>query len=181
MKSAIVAGVLASVFYSQQAVASTYGWNDAQSFSSPQNCNNTCSSDQSGGYNWGDVPTGPINNFDGFDFSGFNCENSFNVRMGKRGLVRRTQFSGKAIVAQATTDDATCPRMSGQSKDFSITEMHVSVDKDSQLTFEYDMPDGSVCKQQSQCSVEGSVVKNTQCGGAQQVRVKGDCNFSTLR
>ncbi|KAK5071265.1 hypothetical protein LTR64_007768 [Lithohypha guttulata] len=172
MKAAAVAGFLASVLYSQQAVA-TYGWNDAQSFSNPDNSNNKCVGDQSGGWDFGKVPTGQVGSYDGFQFSGFSCQDGFNARSGRRGMKKRTQFDGKAIVGQATKDDASCPKISGQDKDFSITEMHVSTDKDADLTFEYDMPDGSTCKQKTRCSTDGTVVKNSQCGGAKQVKVKG--------
>ena len=177
MKSAIVAGLLASVLYSQQAVA-TYGWNDAQKYSSPDNSNNQCSGDQSGGWDFNNVPTGQVGNYDGFDFSGFDCQSSFNTRSGKRGMKKRTQFDGKAIVGKATKDDASCPKIAAQNKDFSITHMQVSTDTDdADLTFEYDMPDGSVCRQTARCGTEGSTVQNSQCGGAKQVKVKGDCNF----
>ncbi|KAK5954180.1 hypothetical protein OHC33_004753 [Knufia fluminis] len=177
MKSAVVAGLLASVLYSQQAVA-TYGWNDAQKFSSPDNTNNQCTGEQSGGWNFGDVPTGKMGNFDGMDFSGFDCKDSFNVQSGRRGLIRRTQFEGKAIVGKATNDDASCPKISSKDRGFSITDMQVSTDKDdAELTFEYTMEGGDVCRQKARCGTGGTTVKNTQCGGAKEVKVKGDCNF----
>lgn len=90
MKSTLTAGLVASVLLLQQAAASG-GWGDAPSFSSPSNCNNTCTPDQEGGFNWSGLPTGGFSNYGGFGFSGFTCQDSFQGNR-KRSLETRSDF-----------------------------------------------------------------------------------------
>lgn len=52
---------------------------------------------------------------------------------------------------------------------FSIDEIEISTEFDTDLELVYEMPDGKECKQRSSCKQGGSVVKNTQCGGAKKV------------
>jgi hypothetical protein len=89
MKSALTAGFVASVLFVQQAA--TQSWGDAPSFSSPGNCNNTCTPDQQGGFDWSSLPSGGFSSYGGFGFSGFTCQDSFNGNS-KRSLRTRSGF-----------------------------------------------------------------------------------------
>ncbi|CAG8974550.1 hypothetical protein HYALB_00005823 [Hymenoscyphus albidus] len=156
-----------------QVVAAT-GFGAPGSFSCPSNTNNECNPQQKPGYSWGDLPTGKFGSYGGMDFNGFKCQNSF----GKRDpLAKRTFENSKCITGKATHDKATAPKINcGASstvpgKQFSVTELHVSVEFDCDLEFHYEMPDKSTCKHTAGCSSAGSIVKNTQCGGATGVVV----------
>src|ERR1700760_1810289 len=79
------------------------------------------------------------------------------------------------ITGTAHSDLSRCPSFgcggsSGISA-FSVTELQISVEFDCDLEFHYNMPGGSTCKQTHSCSSGGSIVKNTQCGGAKNVTV----------
>lgn len=54
---------------------------------------------------------------------------------------------------------------------FSVDTIDITTEFSCSLEFQYGMEDGSVCKQRSDCSSEGSTVKNTQCGGAKNVTI----------
>jgi hypothetical protein len=56
--------------------------------------------------------------------------------------------------------------------------MQVSTSEDTDIDFVYDMPDGSTCKHTESCSKDGSVVKNSQCGGAISVSLQKPENAS---
>lgn len=82
----------------------------------------------------------------------------------------------KCITGSAKPDKASSPKFgcgsSGSSVSaFSVTEIEISVEFDCDLEFHYDMGDGTTCKQKSSCSSSGSIVKNSQCGGAKSVAV----------
>lgn len=49
---------------------------------------------------------------------------------------------------------------------------HVSSSHDADVDCEYEMPDGSTCKETHACSTEGTIVQNSQCGGAKSVTFK---------
>ena len=59
---------------------------------------------------------------------------------------------------------------------FSIDEMEISTSNDADVECEYSMPDGSTCRETHSCSSGGSVVKNSQCGGARSVTFKPGSN-----
>ena len=81
----------------------------------------------------------------------------------------------KCITGTASSDVPSCPSFgcgsSSEVSAFSITEVQISVEFDCDIEFHYSMPGGSTCKQTSSCSSGGSIVKNTQCGGAKNVTV----------
>jgi CFEM domain len=81
----------------------------------------------------------------------------------------------KCITGTASSDVSSCPSFgcgsSSEVSAFSITEVQISVEFDCSIEFHYSMPGGSTCKQTSSCSSGGSIVKNTQCGGAKNVTV----------
>ncbi|KAF1812780.1 hypothetical protein P152DRAFT_513823 [Eremomyces bilateralis CBS 781.70] len=144
-------------------------WNvRAQAFDCPSNTNNICSDAQSSGFDWNDLQTGSFSQYQGFDFSGFTCANSF----GKRDALSKRAFNSKCI--QGTAEWESGPSISrGQGQQgFSITQMHISTSRDSDLEFVFGMEDGSTCRQTSPCNSGGSIISNTQCGGATQVIVK---------
>ena len=86
MKSALTAGLLASGWLLQQAVAT--GWGDSPSFSSVSNTDNNCTTDQKNGFDWSGLPTGGFNSFGGFGFNGFSCQDSFKPNSKKRSSLK---------------------------------------------------------------------------------------------
>ncbi|KAL8843326.1 MAG: hypothetical protein Q9170_000184 [Blastenia crenularia] len=50
--------------------------------------------------------------------------------------------------------------------------MHISSSEDTDLELHYGYENGQTCKQTASCSKGGSVIKNSQCGGAKSVTVK---------
>ncbi|KAH0537887.1 hypothetical protein FGG08_005439 [Glutinoglossum americanum] len=165
------AGLTTSIFtlgLAFQQVAAT-GWTDYSSFSCPSNIKNDCDDKESKGFDWGDLSTGSFESYNGFSFSGFECANSF----GKRDALTKRTFNSKCIKGTAKDDEESSPKFScGSSKKFSIDQLDISVEFDTDLEFNYKMDDGSTCKHVSPCSAGGSSVKNTQCGGAKSVVVK---------
>lgn len=88
MKSALTAGLLASLLLMQQAAATS--WGESPSFSCPSNTDNDCTTDQKSGFDWSTLPAGGFSSYGGFGFSGFTCQDSFKS---KRSLEARTGFS----------------------------------------------------------------------------------------
>ncbi|QSZ37183.1 hypothetical protein DSL72_009277 [Monilinia vaccinii-corymbosi] len=159
------------------------GWaEDIPGFSCPSNTNNECSSSQEGGWDFGDLASGPFSSYNDFSFSGFTCSDSFGKRDNPK-FPRRS--SGKCISGTASSDHGSSPQFScggssgsgsssSGSKDisaFSISTLHVTTEFDCDLEFHYGMSDGSTCKQRSSCSSGGSHITNSQCGGAKNVTV----------
>ncbi|OAL32846.1 hypothetical protein AYO22_00172 [Fonsecaea multimorphosa] len=168
MKSASTAGLVAIVWLIQQAVATS--WGDSPTFSSVSNTNNSCTTDQQSGFDWSGLPTGSFNNYGGFGFSGFSCQDSFQPNAKKRSLRIRDDFQSKCIQGKVSTSSNSGPTFScSQDDQFSITHMQVSVSFDTDLDFIFSMPDGSTCKHTASCSASGTTVENTQCGGAKSV------------
>ncbi|KAF2733087.1 hypothetical protein EJ04DRAFT_524739 [Polyplosphaeria fusca] len=150
-------------------------WNRrASHFNSPQYNNNECSDDQRGGYDWSDLPEGSFSGYKDFNFGGgvgggWSCSNKFNKR---DGLVKRTFDDSKCIKNKVgTKTPATFDCGDKRKEGFSVKEIKISVEFDCNLKFHYKMPDQSICKHEVPCSAGGSVVQNTQCGGAQGVEV----------
>lgn len=137
-------------------------------FNSPANTNNVCSDSQKNGFDWKDLQPGSFSQYDGFQFSGFQCANSF----GKRDTLTKRTFNSKCIKGRASRDSGPSFSCGQTQKGFSITEMHVSSERDSDLEFHFGMEDGSTCRQTTRCQAGGSIISNTQCGGAKKVIVK---------
>ncbi|KAF1987185.1 hypothetical protein K402DRAFT_392884 [Aulographum hederae CBS 113979] len=139
----------------------------APKYDCPANTDNQCTEPESSGFDWGNLPTGPVSSYNGYDFSGFQCTNKF----GKRDTLSKRTFGSKCIEGRASKE--TGPSFScGSDKKFSISEMQVSSSEDADVEFHYGMEDGSTCKQTVPCKSGGSVVQNSQCGGAKSVTVK---------
>lgn len=90
MKPALTAGLVASALFAQQAA--TTSWGDQPSFSNPINTDNNCTVDQGKGFDWSKLPTGGFNNYDGFNFGGFDCKDSFQPKNRRRSLDTRSSF-----------------------------------------------------------------------------------------
>lgn len=138
---------------------------NASPFNTPANCNNTCSSQQQGGFNWNDHPAGNPSNIGDFSFHNCQVKNS----IGKRDqLGRRT--GGNCIAGHA--DSKSGPGMKCSSHGFSINEVHVSTENDKQpIECHYHMPDNSICKTSHTCGKDVTVIKNDQCGNATSMSV----------
>ena len=160
----VVAGLMA-----QQAVSFGGSWNDQNPYSCPENTNNQCSSSQQGGYDWSGLSSGSFGSYGSNQFSGFSCSNSF----GKRDVLSKRAFQSKCISANLGDN----PSMScDEGSNFSINEMQVSASQDVDIQCEYGMPDGTTCTEYHSCSSEGSVIQNSQCGGAKSVTFKPGAN-----
>ncbi|KAI6250689.1 hypothetical protein HI914_00785 [Erysiphe necator] len=192
MKNAILM-VLGQLLVAQ-LIAASLGWLDTPSFSSPSNTDNVCTKDQKQGFNWSDLNVGKFSAYKEISFHGFSLSNEFNF--GDKNRSHGTHdhsFSEKYITGLALHDELKTPRFglspSIEVSSFSITKIFVSVEFDCDLEFHYAMLDNSVCKQRVACSKDGSIIENTQCGGATSVTVlypkqtsviendKQGCNF----
>ncbi|KAF2280074.1 uncharacterized protein EI97DRAFT_109605 [Westerdykella ornata] len=149
-----------------QQVSAT--WNRrAGRFNTPQYNNNECTNKQKEGYNWIDLPRGDFSGYEDFNFKGgWTCAERF----GKRDSLTKRTFNSKCIKNKVRKEKPAafdCKKKDG----FSVTEFQVSVEFDTDLEFHYKMPDNSICKQIAPCKKEGTIVRNTQCGGAREVEV----------
>ncbi|KAI0803883.1 hypothetical protein GGR55DRAFT_379458 [Xylaria sp. FL0064] len=147
------------------------GFHDAPSYSCPDNSDNQCTSDMTKGFDWSDLNFGNVGTYKGFTYSGYTCSQKF----GKRDELTGRSFQSKCITGKATQskDDSpkiSCDKSQGVDKT-SISEFQVTPEFDCDLEFHYTMPDGSTCKHRSACKSSGTIVKNTQCGGATDVTV----------
>ncbi|KAF2457942.1 hypothetical protein BDY21DRAFT_343205 [Lineolata rhizophorae] len=178
----VASAVIFFASLSARQVLATWDTN-APSFNCPANTDNECTPDQEGGFDWGNLPTGGFDNYGGFDFSGFSCENRF----GRRDELTKRTFQSKCITGRATRDNG--PSFNcGNKPGFSVTDMEISVDEDADVEFHYDMPDGSTCRHTTRCTTGGTTVRNNQCGGAKSVTFKmprngnrEDCNVGVHR
>ncbi|OTA58680.1 hypothetical protein K449DRAFT_385707 [Hypoxylon sp. EC38] len=154
-----------------QATATGFGFHSAPKFSCPDNTDNVCIPDIVGGIDWSDLPFGGFSSYKGFEWKGFTCSEKF----GKRDELTARTFQSKCITGKATSDKGSSPKIScdknkGVNKT-SIKKFQVSPEFDCDLEFHYSMPDGSTCKHRSPCKASGTVVENTQCGGATDVTI----------
>lgn len=62
---------------------------NSKPFHAPSNTYEECIVKQPPGYNWDDLPTGPVGGYGGFNFQGWSCQNSFGGGS-KRNLAART-------------------------------------------------------------------------------------------
>ncbi|KAF2748068.1 hypothetical protein M011DRAFT_493955 [Sporormia fimetaria CBS 119925] len=147
----------------------TATWNRrAGRFNTPQYNNNECTDRQREGYNWLDIPQGDISDYEDFNFrGGWKCAESF----GKRDALTKRTFNSKCIKNRVARDRPAAFDCKAKRDGFSVREIQVSVEYDTDLIFHYKMPDNTICKQTSRCKKEGTIVQNTQCGGAREVEV----------
>ncbi|KAH3341588.1 hypothetical protein KXV52_000762, partial [Aspergillus fumigatus] len=151
-----VSVTLVSLFAVAQATGSW--WVTDKCYSNPENTDNECTDHQKGGWDWSDLSSGSFSSYGGFDFSGFKCSDS--TGWGKRTF-------GKTIEGKLSS----VPKFScGQDKKgFSISKLHLSTSKETEVHIVYGMPDGSTCRNIASCSPDGTQVTNDQCGGATSV------------
>ncbi|KAI1124214.1 hypothetical protein F5Y10DRAFT_34521 [Nemania abortiva] len=154
-----------------QVTATGFGFHNAPSYSCPDNSDNQCTSDMKSGFNWSGLNLGNFGSYKGFSYTGYTCSEKF----GKRDTLTGRSFQSKCITGTATGDKGSSPKMScdkSQGVDkTSISEFQITPEFDCDLEFHYTMPDGSSCKHRSSCKSSGTIVKNTQCGGATDVTV----------
>ncbi|KAF5619480.1 hypothetical protein F52700_11763 [Fusarium sp. NRRL 52700] len=143
-------------------------WKEAPKYTPPQAIDNKCQENQQKGWTWDDLQVGQFEKYNDFDFKGWTC----GTDKSKRDLSGRT--FGKSIFAECGSAKETAPSFGcgagSKEKSFSLKKVHVRPEFDCRLEFHYDMPDGSTCKQQADCSKDGTDVYNSQCGGAKNVR-----------
>ncbi|GIJ87917.1 hypothetical protein Asppvi_006830 [Aspergillus pseudoviridinutans] len=154
-----VSVTLVSLFAVAQATGSW--WVTDKCYSNPENSDNHCTEHQQGGWDWSDLTTGSFSSYGGFDFSGFKCSDSFS------GGGKRSFGGGKCIEGKlSSTPKFSCGE---KQKGFSISKLHLSTSKETDVHIIYGMPDGSTCRNVASCSPEGTQVTNDQCGGATSV------------
>ncbi|KAK4620395.1 hypothetical protein CLAFUW4_11578 [Fulvia fulva] len=141
------------------------GWGGSGHYSTPDNTNNECTSEQSTGYNWSGLKDGSFDSYGSNKFSGWSCTNSF----GKRDLLTKRSFQSKCISADLDKEPViSCD----DDKTMSLDKFEVSSDQDADIECHYTMPDESICKEVHSCSARGTVIQNSQCGGAKSVTFK---------
>jgi hypothetical protein len=183
-----------------QQASATFPWSiDAGKFSTCSNTDTTCSTEQHKGYDWTGLNIGnPVTSYGANTFSGdWTC----NSIKSKRDELTKRHFNSKCVSGKLPSwGSSSSPSnngagslsigCSGEKNKFSISEMHISSTFNTNVDCHYNMPDGSVCKHSVPCSAGGSIVKNSQCGGAISVSFshgkpsggassnKGDCNLN---
>ena len=159
---------VATVVAALAAQAAATAWDvSAKGYSCPSNTDNQCSSSQQGGYDWSSLSPGAFSSYGSNSFSGFNCTSASNQ---KRNVLSERGFQSKCIAG--SLDDKPSMSCSGGEDQMSIDHYHISSSEDTNVDCQYSMPDGSTCTETHACSAEGSIVQNSQCGGAQGVTFK---------
>lgn len=183
-----------------QQASATFPWLiDAGKFSTCSNTDTTCSAEQHKGYDWTGLNIGaPVTSYGANTFSGGWTCNS--IKSKRDGLTKRT-FNSKCVSGKLPSRGSSgfsskngagslSIGCSGEKNKFSISEMHISSTYNTNVDCHYSMPDGSICKHSVPCNAGGSIVKNTQCGGAVSVSFshgkpsgsdnsnKGDCSLN---
>jgi hypothetical protein len=142
-------------------------WKDAPKYTPPQAIDNKCEENQKKGWQWDDLQLGQFEKYNDWDFKGWTC----GTDKSKRDLTGR--HFGKSIFADCGGKKEEAPSFGcgagSKQKQFSLHKFHVKPEFDCRLEFHYDMPDGSTCKHQADCSKDGTDIYNTQCGGAKKV------------
>jgi hypothetical protein len=141
----------------------------APAFSCPANTNNQCSSQKQSGWDFSGLASGLFSQYDTDDFSGFTCNGGSLKRYALR--ARDNGFSGSCVSGTANAGKG--PSFScGSGPSFSPTQYYVKVDRPVNVVFNYDMGDGTTCQHTDACETGGSVIANTQCGGAKSVTLQ---------
>lgn len=161
-----VAFVFTGIFIHSGIATFGYGgWGGDSHYSTPDNTDNKCSTDQSKGYNWDGLAIGSFDSYGSNKFSKWSCTNS----LGKRDLLTKRKFQSKCI--SSNLDDE--PSIGCDGEDYmSIDKYEVSSDVDADIECHYEMPNKTVCKEYHSCKSGGTVIQNTQCGGAKSVTFK---------
>ncbi|KAJ6782374.1 hypothetical protein PWT90_06464 [Aphanocladium album] len=146
-------------------------WTGLKPFTCPGKQPVICKPDQVPGYDWKNTPVGPIGNYGGCNFKGWNCKKKF----GRRDMLAGRQDDGsKLIEADVGADGVNDNPVISAGDDigtFDIDSFSVESEFDARFEFHYTMADGSICKQSSPVSSQGTSIVNTQCGGAKSVKL----------
>ncbi|KAL9024806.1 MAG: hypothetical protein Q9196_006245, partial [Gyalolechia fulgens] len=152
------------------------GWTDADTYNNPYNTNNQCTEKQEKGLGFDDHPNGDLENYGNLNWKNVQCTNGLSKRtFGTYAGSGSNNFAGgKCASGKASKDVNSSPHIScgSQQRGMSIDTMHISSSEDTDLELHYGYENGQTCKQTASCSKGGSVIKNSQCGGAQSVVVK---------
>ncbi|KAL9005949.1 MAG: hypothetical protein Q9188_001314 [Gyalolechia gomerana] len=173
MRTVSLSTLLALGLAIQQAAAT--GWTDADTYNSPYNTNNQCTEKQEKGLGFDDHPNGDLGNYGNLNWKNVQCTNGLSKRtFGHAGSGSENFAGGKCASGKASKDVNSSPHISCGSKQqgMSIDTVHISSSEDTDLELHYSYENGQTCKQTASCSKDGSVIKNSQCGGAQSVIVK---------
>lgn len=136
------------------------GFRGANPFTCPDNTDNSaCEDKQRGGFDFSDLLPGQKD----FSYGGFKFGGGFECKDDKRS---RRELSG-----DCGPDKSSNPFFGRDTENFSISEIEIYTEFDTDLEFVYEMPNGGSCKHRAACSSKGSTIKNTQCGGAKKVTV----------
>ncbi|KAK4893829.1 hypothetical protein LTR27_007855 [Elasticomyces elasticus] len=105
----------------------------------------------------------------GWDVSarGYSNPANTNNESHKRDALSKRGFQSKCIAGGL--DEKPSISCDGQEDKMSIDTYHISSSENTDIDCHYDMPDGSTCKETHSCSSEGSIIQNSQCGGAKGV------------
>ncbi|KAL9596142.1 MAG: hypothetical protein Q9219_006003 [cf. Caloplaca sp. 3 TL-2023] len=108
--------------------------------------------------------------------NGLGFDDHANGDLGSYGDLKWKNVQCTNGLSKRTFDGQGGKSPSGGSKDFapgmSIDTMHISSSEDTDLELHYGYENGQTCKQTASCSKGGSIIKNSQCGGAKTVIVK---------
>ncbi|KAL8933592.1 MAG: hypothetical protein Q9211_005699 [Gyalolechia sp. 1 TL-2023] len=174
MRTVSLSTFLALGLVVQQAAAT--GWTDADTYNNPYNTNNQCTEKQEKGLGFDDHPNGDLENYGNLNWKNVQCTNGLSKRtFGTYAGSGSNNFAGgKCASGKASKDVNSSPHIScgSQQRGMSIDTMHISSSEDTDLELHYGYENGQTCKQTASCSKGGSVIKNSQCGGAQSVVVK---------
>ncbi|CEJ54820.1 Putative Extracellular serine-threonine rich protein [Penicillium brasilianum] len=151
-------------------------WGTDQCFPSPENTDNQCLEPQKTGFDWSDLGNGDYWSYEGFNFVGFTP----NDACGSSG--------GKCIEGKLSRDDNYAIRVEATQAPFSVSSLHLATSRDTAVILNYQMADGSTCRQLAWSSTDGADITNEQCGNAVAVEFTlpedskfGECDMSIHR
>lgn len=81
-----------------------------------------------------------------------------------------TTKQGQCIMGKLSRDDNYMLKVDATDAPFSVSRFHLSTSRETDVLIEYEMADGSSCRQVAHGTPEGSDVNNDQCGGAVSVK-----------
>ncbi|KAK2786768.1 hypothetical protein FQN52_007654 [Onygenales sp. PD_12] len=150
-----VGSVLLSALALQQANA-TFNWPSK----------GHCSEPEKHGLDCGDIPLGDFSFWKGFEFKGFSRKDFGYKNFFGKGI--ESMFKSNKVIEAKVGKGIAFPSF-GKDGGFWVKKFELSVEVETDLEIHFTMPDGSICKQKSHCKPEGTVIKNTHCGGAVSV------------
>ncbi|KAJ5364783.1 uncharacterized protein N7496_010496 [Penicillium cataractarum] len=165
-------------FFGVGALAHPSGlwWGTDECYPSPENTDNQCLEPQKTGFDWSDLGNGDYWSYEGFNFVGFTP----NDACGSSG--------GKCIEGRLSRDDDYAIRVEATQAPFSVSNLHLSTSRDTPVILNYQMADGSICRQHALGSTSGADITNEQCGNAVAVEFTlpedsqfGECDMSIHR